>query len=155
MSVRCNQVCKHCHVDADPDRKEIMTRETMNYAWMSATPDDQSSRSEGLWPHRKITLNISMIRRCDCILITRATTCHSFIYFGSNPLQRRLHPCMLILIIQIGNCFYLPACCCQIQQPNFRYQGIGKSKQILYFHISGLTMVALSLPPVFQVKVPT
>lgn len=26
----CNQVCKHCHVDAGPDRKEIMTRETMS-----------------------------------------------------------------------------------------------------------------------------
>lgn len=25
----CNQVCKHCHVDAGPDRKEIMTHETM------------------------------------------------------------------------------------------------------------------------------
>ncbi len=25
----CNQVCKHCHVDAGPDRVEIMTRETM------------------------------------------------------------------------------------------------------------------------------
>jgi len=25
----CNQECKHCHVDAGPDRKEIMTRETM------------------------------------------------------------------------------------------------------------------------------
>jgi radical SAM/Cys-rich protein len=25
----CNQVCKHCHVDAGPDRKEIMTRNTM------------------------------------------------------------------------------------------------------------------------------
>ncbi|CAN5730489.1 arsenosugar biosynthesis radical SAM protein ArsS [soil metagenome] len=25
----CNQVCKHCHVDAGPDRKEIMTTETM------------------------------------------------------------------------------------------------------------------------------
>lgn len=25
----CNQVCKHCHVDAGPDRKEIMTRTTM------------------------------------------------------------------------------------------------------------------------------
>lgn len=24
----CNQVCNHCHVDAGPDRKEIMTRET-------------------------------------------------------------------------------------------------------------------------------
>jgi len=25
----CNQVCSHCHVDAGPDRKEIMTRDTM------------------------------------------------------------------------------------------------------------------------------
>jgi len=25
----CNQVCDHCHVDAGPDRTEIMTRETM------------------------------------------------------------------------------------------------------------------------------
>jgi radical SAM/Cys-rich protein len=25
----CNQVCKHCHVDAGPDRKEIMTTEIM------------------------------------------------------------------------------------------------------------------------------
>lgn len=27
----CNQVCRHCHVDAGPDRKEIMTRETMQH----------------------------------------------------------------------------------------------------------------------------
>jgi radical SAM/Cys-rich protein len=27
----CNQTCKHCHVDAGPDRKEIMTRETMEH----------------------------------------------------------------------------------------------------------------------------
>ncbi|MGB3077173.1 MAG: arsenosugar biosynthesis radical SAM (seleno)protein ArsS [Chitinophagales bacterium] len=25
----CNQTCKHCHVDAGPDRKEIMSRETL------------------------------------------------------------------------------------------------------------------------------
>lgn len=25
----CNQTCAHCHVDAGPDRKEIMTKETM------------------------------------------------------------------------------------------------------------------------------
>jgi radical SAM/Cys-rich protein len=25
----CNQTCKHCHVDAGPDRKEIMNRKTM------------------------------------------------------------------------------------------------------------------------------
>ncbi|MGZ8559921.1 MAG: arsenosugar biosynthesis radical SAM (seleno)protein ArsS [Chitinophagaceae bacterium] len=25
----CNQTCRHCHVDAGPDRKEIMTKDTM------------------------------------------------------------------------------------------------------------------------------
>ena len=29
MGKMCNQVCGHCHVDAGPDRKEIMTRKTM------------------------------------------------------------------------------------------------------------------------------
>lgn len=27
----CNQVCAHCHVDAGPDRKEIMTRDVMEH----------------------------------------------------------------------------------------------------------------------------
>ena len=30
LGYMCNQVCEHCHVDAGPDRKEIMTIETMN-----------------------------------------------------------------------------------------------------------------------------
>jgi radical SAM/Cys-rich protein len=29
LGYMCNQVCSHCHVDAGPDRKEIMTQETM------------------------------------------------------------------------------------------------------------------------------
>lgn len=29
MGKMCNQTCKHCHVDAGPDRKEIMTREML------------------------------------------------------------------------------------------------------------------------------
>lgn len=29
LGYMCNQVCSHCHVDAGPDRKEIMSRETM------------------------------------------------------------------------------------------------------------------------------
>ena len=31
LGYMCNQVCKHCHVDAGPDRKEIMTRKTMQH----------------------------------------------------------------------------------------------------------------------------
>ena len=30
LGYMCNQVCSHCHVDAGPDRKEIMTKETMD-----------------------------------------------------------------------------------------------------------------------------
>ena len=33
----CNQVCKHCHVDAGPDRKEIMTKETMQLCLKALT----------------------------------------------------------------------------------------------------------------------
>lgn len=29
LGYMCNQVCEHCHVDAGPDRKEIMSKETM------------------------------------------------------------------------------------------------------------------------------
>jgi len=29
LGYMCNQVCAHCHVDAGPDRKEIMTQDTM------------------------------------------------------------------------------------------------------------------------------
>ena len=36
----CNQVCQHCHVDAGPDRKEIMTRETMQLC-LNALKDPQ------------------------------------------------------------------------------------------------------------------
>ncbi len=30
LGYMCNQVCSHCHVDAGPDRKEIMTLDTMH-----------------------------------------------------------------------------------------------------------------------------
>lgn len=37
----CNQVCKHCHVDAGPDRKEIMTRETMQHCLVALQNNPQ------------------------------------------------------------------------------------------------------------------
>lgn len=36
----CNQTCKHCHVDAGPDRKEIMTRETMEACLLAIDKGD-------------------------------------------------------------------------------------------------------------------
>lgn len=31
LGYMCNMTCKHCHVDAGPDRREIMTKETLQY----------------------------------------------------------------------------------------------------------------------------
>lgn len=31
LGYMCNMTCKHCHVDAGPDRKEMMTRENLEY----------------------------------------------------------------------------------------------------------------------------
>ncbi|MGC6478752.1 MAG: arsenosugar biosynthesis radical SAM (seleno)protein ArsS [Flavobacteriaceae bacterium] len=31
LGYMCNQVCAHCHVDAGPDRKEMMSRETLEH----------------------------------------------------------------------------------------------------------------------------
>ena len=36
----CNQVCRHCHVDAGPDRQEIMTRATMQLCLDALTQTD-------------------------------------------------------------------------------------------------------------------
>jgi radical SAM/Cys-rich protein len=36
----CNQVCKHCHVDAGPDRKEIMTKATMELCLSALASSD-------------------------------------------------------------------------------------------------------------------
>lgn len=36
----CNLACKHCHIDAGPDRKEVMTRETMDAVIHFATEHD-------------------------------------------------------------------------------------------------------------------
>ena len=38
----CNQTCAHCHVDAGPDRDEIMTRETMQYCLEALQESDVS-----------------------------------------------------------------------------------------------------------------
>ena len=40
MGKMCNQVCEHCHVDAGPDRTEIMTRATM-FQCLEALKDPQ------------------------------------------------------------------------------------------------------------------
>ncbi len=36
----CNQTCHHCHVDAGPDRREVMTRATMQACLRALAPTD-------------------------------------------------------------------------------------------------------------------
>jgi radical SAM/Cys-rich protein len=39
----CNMTCKHCHVDAGPDRQEIMTKETIRYCLDALQDSDLKS----------------------------------------------------------------------------------------------------------------
>jgi radical SAM/Cys-rich protein len=79
----CNQVCKHCHVDAGPDRKEIMTRETMQLCLhvLQANPSFTTVDLTGGAPEmnpdfrwfveaiKKVNNNIKIIVRCNLTII--------------------------------------------------------------------------------------
>ncbi|REG92725.1 arsenosugar biosynthesis radical SAM (seleno)protein ArsS [Algoriphagus antarcticus] len=78
----CNQVCKHCHVDAGPDRKEIMTRDTMQQCLEvvknhSVTTIDLTGGAPEMNPEfrwfveaiRSIDSEITIIVRCNLTII--------------------------------------------------------------------------------------
>ncbi len=79
----CNQVCKHCHVDAGPDRKEIMTRETMQLCLDALTKNpsfhtvDLTGGAPEMNPDfrwfveqiKKINSGIKIIVRCNLTII--------------------------------------------------------------------------------------
>ncbi len=79
----CNQVCKHCHVDAGPDRKEIMTRKTMQECIdvIAQNPSLHTVDLTGGAPEmnpdfrwfieeiRKVNYNIHIIVRCNLTII--------------------------------------------------------------------------------------
>ncbi|MCH7396854.1 arsenosugar biosynthesis radical SAM protein ArsS [Belliella sp. DSM 107340] len=82
MGKMCNQVCKHCHVDAEPDRKEIMTKETMNQCLnviknstiktVDLTGGAPEMNPEFRWfieEIRKISEDIEIIVRCNLTII--------------------------------------------------------------------------------------
>ncbi|MBC7525102.1 MAG: arsenosugar biosynthesis radical SAM protein ArsS [Flavobacterium sp.] len=78
----CNQVCTHCHVDAGPDRKEIMTRETMtqildvlknnsNFKVVDMTGGAPEMNPDFRWFVKEISkLGIQMYVRCNLTIIT-------------------------------------------------------------------------------------
>lgn len=79
----CNQVCKHCHVDAGPDRKEIMTKETMRQCLdvLAANPSFTTVDLTGGAPEmnpdfrwfveeiKKVNKGIKIIVRCNLTII--------------------------------------------------------------------------------------
>ncbi|MEP7269216.1 MAG: arsenosugar biosynthesis radical SAM (seleno)protein ArsS [Saprospiraceae bacterium] len=79
----CNQVCKHCHVDAGPDRKEIMTRETMqqcldvikvndSFTTVDLTGGAPEMNPDFRWfveEIKKINNKIKIIVRCNLTII--------------------------------------------------------------------------------------
>lgn len=78
----CNQVCKHCHVDAGPDRKEIMTKEVMQHCLevildnpiktVDLTGGAPEMNPDFRWfvgAIRKIKPDINIIVRCNLTII--------------------------------------------------------------------------------------
>ncbi len=86
----CNQTCKHCHVDAGPDRKEIMTRETMMQCLDTIknntfTTIDITGGAPELNPNfkwfikeiRAINKHVKIIVRCNLTIIVSNSKYHS------------------------------------------------------------------------------
>ncbi|MFN4146575.1 MAG: arsenosugar biosynthesis radical SAM (seleno)protein ArsS [Runella sp.] len=78
----CNQVCKHCHVDAGPDRREIMSKETLEQCLdilqkHKFTTVDLTGGAPELNPHfrwfveslRAFNQTIKIIVRCNLTII--------------------------------------------------------------------------------------
>lgn len=80
LGYMCNQTCKHCHVDAGPDRKEIMTRETMDECLQAVANSpvksvDLTGGAPEMNPHFRwfVTelrkLNVHVMVRCNLTII--------------------------------------------------------------------------------------
>lgn len=77
----CNQVCTHCHVDAGPDRKEIMTQETMqlilevlknnpNFKIVDMTGGAPEMNPNFRWFAEEVSkLGIKILVRCNLTII--------------------------------------------------------------------------------------
>lgn len=92
----CNQVCKHCHVDAGPDRKEIMTRDTMKLCLdiLEKNPEFQTVDLTGgapemnpdfRWFVEEIkALERHVMVRCNLTIILANLKYHDLPYFFKN-----------------------------------------------------------------------
>ena len=80
MGKMCNQACKHCHVDAGPDRSEIMSRETLEHclAFLAASSIpivDLTGGAPEMNPHFRwfvdevVKLGRTVMVRCNLTII--------------------------------------------------------------------------------------
>lgn len=80
MGYMCNQTCKHCHVDAGPDRKEVMSLEILeiclnvirrhHIATVDLTGGAPEMNPHFLWFLEELSkLNVHTINRCNLTII--------------------------------------------------------------------------------------
>jgi radical SAM/Cys-rich protein len=101
MGKMCNQVCQHCHVDAGPDRKEIMTKEIMedclsviannNIKSVDLTGGAPEMNPDFRWfvtEIRKIGTDINIIVRCNLTIILANPRFHDLPeFFKTNRIE--------------------------------------------------------------------
>ncbi len=95
----CNQTCKHCHVDAGPDRREIMTKETMIECLTAleksgASTVDLTGGAPEMVPHFRWFVeeirkqNKKVIVRCNLTIITANPSYHDLPqFFATNKVH--------------------------------------------------------------------
>jgi radical SAM/Cys-rich protein len=94
----CNQTCRHCHVDAGPDRTEIMTRETMEHclsalAKSSIKTVDITGGAPEMNPHfewlvREVkALGRHVIDRCNLTILETAKYQHLPRFFAEHQVE--------------------------------------------------------------------
>lgn len=77
----CNQTCKHCHVDAGPDRTEVMSRETMQHCLQAVREAkirqaDLTGGAPEMNPHFRwfveelVAAGCDVIVRCNLTILT-------------------------------------------------------------------------------------
>ncbi len=91
----CNQACAHCHVDAGPDRKEIMTREVMQACLdairvsgaetVDLTGGAPEMNPDFRWLVEQLTaINVHVIVRCNLTIILANKKYHDLPDFFKN-----------------------------------------------------------------------
>ncbi len=91
----CNQACAHCHVDAGPDRKEIMTREVMQACLdairvsgaetVDLTGGAPEMNPDFRWLVEQLTaINVHVIVRCNLTIILANKKYHDLPEFFKN-----------------------------------------------------------------------